>query len=49
MVLVKWLGINKSIEPNAVPMNLRASRGFLRLTDNDPEDIKTVLKMSKNV
>jgi predicted RNA-binding protein (virulence factor B family) len=27
---------------------LRASRGFLRLNDNsNPEDIKTVLKMSK--
>jgi predicted RNA-binding protein (virulence factor B family) len=27
---------------------LRASRGFLRLTDSShPEDIKTVLKMSK--
>ncbi len=27
---------------------LRASRGFLRLNDNShPEDIKTVLKMSK--
>ena len=40
----------KSIEPNADKIldELRASRGFLRLTDNShPEDIKTVLKMSK--
>lgn len=39
-----------NIEPNAqVILNeLRASRGFLRLNDNShPEDIKTVLKMSK--
>lgn len=40
----------ESIEPNSeIIMNeLRASRGFLRLNDNsNPEDIKTVLKMSK--
>lgn len=40
----------QSIEPNAdlIMNELRASRGFLRLTDNShPEDIKTVLKMSK--
>lgn len=40
----------QSIEPNAeiVLNELRASRGFLRLNDNShPEDIKTVLKMSK--
>ena len=40
----------QSIEPNAeVILNeLKASRGFLRLNDNShPEDIKTVLKMSK--
>lgn len=39
-----------NIEPNAeiVLDELRASRGFLRLNDNShPEDIKTVLKMSK--
>lgn len=40
----------EKIEPNAEKIldELRASRGFLRLTDNShPEDIKTVLKMSK--
>jgi predicted RNA-binding protein (virulence factor B family) len=40
----------QSIEPNAEKIldELRASRGFLRLNDNShPEDIKTVLKMSK--
>jgi len=40
----------QSIEPNAqlILEELKASRGFLRLTDNShPEDIKTVLKMSK--
>jgi uncharacterized protein len=40
----------ESIEPNAEKVldELRASRGFLRLTDDShPEDIKTVLKMSK--
>lgn len=38
------------IEPNAdkILNELRASRGFLRLNDNShPEDIKTVLQMSK--
>jgi predicted RNA-binding protein (virulence factor B family) len=40
----------EAIEPNAEKIldELRASRGFLRLTDDsNPEDIKTVLKMSK--
>ena len=40
----------QSIEPNAekILSELRASRGFLRLNDDShPEDIKTVLKMSK--
>ena len=40
----------QAIEPNAekILLELRASRGFLRLNDNShPEDIKTVLKMSK--
>lgn len=40
----------QSIEPNAqiILQELKASKGFLRLTDNShPEDIKTVLKMSK--
>ncbi len=40
----------ESIEPNAEKVldELRASRGFLRLNDDShPEDIKTVLKMSK--
>jgi predicted RNA-binding protein (virulence factor B family) len=40
----------ESIEPNSeiILNELRASRGFLRLNDNsNPEDIKTVLKMSK--
>ena len=40
----------ENIEPNAEKIldELRASRGFLRLNDNsNPEDIKTVLKMSK--
>ena len=39
-----------SIEPNAqyILDELRESRGFIRLNDNShPEDIKTVLKMSK--
>ncbi|MEE1899526.1 S1-like domain-containing RNA-binding protein [Flavobacterium rakeshii] len=39
-----------SIEPNAqyILEELRESRGFIRLNDNShPEDIKTVLKMSK--
>ena len=40
----------ENIEPNAEKIldELRASRGFLRLNDDShPEDIKTVLKMSK--
>jgi predicted RNA-binding protein (virulence factor B family) len=40
----------EKVEPNAERIldELRASRGFLRLTDaSHPEDIKTVLKMSK--
>jgi predicted RNA-binding protein (virulence factor B family) len=40
----------ENIEPNAekILQELRASQGFLRLNDNShPEDIKTVLKMSK--
>jgi predicted RNA-binding protein (virulence factor B family) len=40
----------ENIEPNAEKIldELRASRGFLKLNDNsDPDDIKTVLKMSK--
>ena len=40
----------ESIEPNSEKIldELRANRGFLRLNDNsDPDDIKTVLKMSK--
>lgn len=40
----------QAIEPNAekIMNELRANRGFLRLNDNShPEDIKTVLKMSK--
>ncbi len=40
----------ENIEPNAdiILDELRANRGFLRLNDNShPEDIKTVLKMSK--
>ena len=40
----------ENIEPNAERIldELRASRGFLRLNDDShPEDIKTVLKMSK--
>ena len=40
----------QNIEPNAEKIlnELRASRGFLRLNDiSHPEDIKTVLKMSK--
>jgi len=40
----------ENIEPNSeiILNELRASRGFLRLNDNsNPEDIKTVLKMSK--
>ena len=48
-VSLRKLGF-ESIEPNSeiILTELRASRGFLRLNDNsDPEDIKTVLKMSK--
>ena len=40
----------ENVEPNAEKIldELRSNRGFLRLNDNsDPEDIKTVLKMSK--
>jgi predicted RNA-binding protein (virulence factor B family) len=40
----------ESVEPNAqiILDELKASRGFLRLHDNShPEDIRTVLKMSK--
>ncbi|MGV3459404.1 MAG: S1 RNA-binding domain-containing protein [Flavobacterium sp.] len=40
----------ESIEPNAEKIldEMRANRGYLRLNDNShPEDIKTVLKMSK--
>jgi len=40
----------ENIEPNAekILFELKASRGFLRLNDNShPEDIKTVLQMSK--
>jgi len=40
----------ENVEPNAekILLELRASRGFLRLNDSShPEDIKTVLKMSK--
>ena len=40
----------ENIEPNAalILSELKANRGFLRLNDNShPEDIKTVLKMSK--
>ncbi|MFC4816679.1 MULTISPECIES: S1 RNA-binding domain-containing protein [unclassified Flavobacterium] len=43
------IGFDK-VEPSAqyILDELKASRGFLRLTDNShPEDIKTVLKMSK--
>jgi predicted RNA-binding protein (virulence factor B family) len=48
MLLFKFKDIK--VEPNAdiILDELRASRGFLRLTDSShPEDIKTVLKMSK--
>jgi predicted RNA-binding protein (virulence factor B family) len=50
-VTLQKFGYSK-VEPNAEKIlnELRASRGFLRLTDNShPEDIKTVLKMSKKV
>ena len=48
-VSLEPLGYQK-VEPNAEKIldELRASRGFLRLNDNShPEDIKTVLQMSK--
>lgn len=48
-VSLEKLGYER-IEPNAERIldELRASRGFLRLNDNShPEDIKTVLQMSK--
>jgi len=48
-VSLEKLGYER-IEPNAQKIldELRASRGFLRLNDNShPEDIKTVLQMSK--
>ncbi len=48
-VSLRILGF-ESIEPNSeiILNELRASRGFIRLNDNsNPEDIKTVLKMSK--
>jgi len=48
-VTLQKFGYSK-VEPNAEKIlnELRASRGFLRLNDNShPEDIKTVLKMSK--
>lgn len=48
-VSIEKIGYER-IEPNAEKIlnELRASRGFLRLNDNShPEDIKTVLQMSK--
>ncbi len=48
-VTLEKLGYDK-VEPNAQKIldELKASRGFLRLNDNShPEDIKTVLQMSK--
>lgn len=48
-VLLRKIGL-EAIEPSSqVILNeLKANRGFLRLSDNShPEDIKTVLKMSK--
>ena len=48
-VTLQKFGYSK-VEPNAEKIlnELRAGRGFLRLNDNShPEDIKTVLKMSK--
>ncbi len=48
-VSLEKLGYDK-VEPNAqyILDELKASRGFLRLNDNShPEDIKTVLQMSK--
>ena len=48
-VLLRKIGV-EAIEPSSLVIldELKANRGFLRLTDNShPEDIKTVLKMSK--
>ncbi len=48
-VLLRKIGV-EAIEPSSqiILDELKANRGFLRLTDNShPEDIKTVLKMSK--
>jgi uncharacterized protein len=48
-VSLQKIGLD-NIEPNAVIIlaELKANKGFLRLTDDShPEDIKTVLKMSK--
>ena len=48
-VLLRKVGV-EAIEPSSQVIldELKANRGFLRLTDNShPEDIKTVLKMSK--
>ena len=48
-VLLRKIGV-EAIEPSSQVIldELKANRGFLRLTDNShPEDIKTVLKMSK--
>ena len=48
-VLLRKVGVD-AIEPSSqiILDELKANRGFLRLTDNShPEDIKTVLKMSK--
>jgi len=48
-VLLRKVGV-EAIEPSAqiILEELKANRGFLRLTDDsNPEDIKTVLKMSK--
>ncbi len=42
----------EKVEPNAelILFELKANRGFLRLNDNShPEDIRTVLKMSKKI
>jgi predicted RNA-binding protein (virulence factor B family) len=48
-VMLRKVGV-EAIEPSSQVIldELKANRGFLRLTDNShPEDIKTVLKMSK--
>ena len=40
----------ENVEPNSeiIIDELRANRGFLRLTDNShPDDVRTILKMSK--